>query len=161
QLTEIGIALSAQRDPTILLETLLTQARRLADCDAGSLYLIEESSGVRSLHFRLAQNDSVRVPFSETRLPLASSSLSGYVALTGNELNIADAYQIGATMPYTFNRSFDDQVGYRTRSLLVLPMCDHRGRVIGVLQFINRRARTPGGVEFVPFDEEVTDLLRA
>jgi HD-GYP domain-containing protein (c-di-GMP phosphodiesterase class II) len=161
QLTEIGIALSAQRDPALLLETLLTQARQLADCDAGSLYLIEETNGVRSLNFRLTQNDSVRVPFTETRLPLASSSLSGYVALTGTELNIADAYQIGTSAPYRFNRSFDDQVGYRTRSLLVLPMCDHRGRVIGVLQFINRRSRTPTGIDFVAFDEEVTELLRA
>jgi len=161
QLAEIGISLSAQRDPTMLLETLLEQARRLADCDAGSLYLIDESDGARSLHFRLTQNDSVRVPFTETRLPLAGNSLSGYVALTGTELNIADAYRIGPAAPYTFNRSFDEQAGYRTRSLLVLPMCDHRGRVIGVLQFINRRSRTPNGVEFVAFDEEVTDVLRA
>ena len=161
QLAEIGIALSAQRDPVKLLETLLTQARALADCDAGSLYLIEETSGVRSLHFKLAQNDTASVPFKEARLPLTTDSLSGYVALTGTELNIADAYEIGIGEPYAFNRSFDEQVGYRTRSLLVLPMCDHKGRVIGVLQFINRRVRTSDGIEMVPFDDEATDLLRA
>ena len=87
QLADIGIALSAQRDPVKLLETLLTQARELADCDAGSLYLIEEIAGVRSLHFKLAQNDTANVPFKEARLPLTTDSLSGYVALTGNELN--------------------------------------------------------------------------
>ncbi len=86
QLADIGIALSAQRDPVKLLETLLTQARELADCDAGSLYLIEETAGVRSLHFKLAQNDTASVPFKEARLPLTTDSLSGYVALTGNEL---------------------------------------------------------------------------
>ncbi len=161
QLADIGIALSAQRDPVKLLETLLTQARQLADCDAGSLYLIEESNGVRSLHFKLAQNDTANVPFKEARLPLTTDSLSGYVALTGNELDIADAYEIEASEPYAFNRSFDEQVGYRTRSLLVLPMCDHKARVIGVLQFINRRIRTGDSVAFVPFDAEVTDLLRA
>jgi HD-GYP domain-containing protein (c-di-GMP phosphodiesterase class II) len=161
QLTDIGIALSAQRDPVKLLEILLTQARELADCDAGSLYLIEETAGVRSLHFKLAQNDTASVPFKEARLPLTTDSLSGYVALTGNELAIADAYQIDASEPYSFNRSFDEQVGYRTQSLLVLPMCDHKGRVIGVLQFINCRNRTRDGVTFVPFDAEVTDLLRA
>jgi HD-GYP domain-containing protein (c-di-GMP phosphodiesterase class II) len=161
QLADIGIALSAQRDPAKLLETILTQARQLADCDAGSLYLIEERDGARSLHFRLTQNDSVHVPFTETRLPLGSSSLSGYVALTGTELNISDAYRIEPTAPYMFNRSFDEQVGYTTKSLLVLPMCDHRGHVIGVLQFINRRLRATGSVEFVAFDEEVTDVLRA
>lgn len=161
QLADIGIALSAQRDPVKLLETLLTQARELADCDAGSLYLIEEIAGVRSLHFKLAQNDTANVPFKEARLPLTTDSLSGYVALSGNELSIADAYLIDPSEPYSFNRSFDEQVGYRTRSLLVLPMCDHKGRVIGVLQFINRRNRTHDGVTFVPFDAEVTDLLRA
>ena len=161
QLADIGIALSAQRDPVVLLETLLTQARQLADCDAGSLYLIEESSGVRSLHFKLAQNDTAMVPFKEARLPLTTDSLSGYVALTGTELNIADAYEIGPGEPYSFNRSFDEQVGYRTRSLLVLPMCDHKARVIGVLQFINRRFRAEQGIDVVPFDDDVTDLLRA
>jgi HD-GYP domain-containing protein (c-di-GMP phosphodiesterase class II) len=161
QLTEIGIALSAQRDPHRLLETILTEARRLADCDAGSLYLVEETHESRSLHFRLAQNDSAPVPFKETRLPLTSGSLCGYVAMTGEELNIPDAYAIGASQPYTFNRSFDDQAGYRTRSLLVLPMCDHRGQVIGVLQFINRRAPGSRDAGIAPFDDEVIDLLRA
>ena len=161
QLADIGIALSAQRDPEQLLELLLTQARQLADCDAGSLYLVEESGGVRSLHFKLAQNDTASVPFKEARLALTTDSLSGYVALTGRELNIADAYQIPSDEPYAFNRSFDEQAGYRTRSMLVLPMCDHKERVIGVLQFINRHKRTPNGFDVVPFDEDVTDLLRA
>ena len=119
QLADIGIALSAQRDPVKLLEVLLAQARQLADCDAGSLYLIEESNGVRSLHFKLAQNDTASVPFREARLPLTTDSLSGYVALTGTELNVADAYEISSAEPYAFNRSFDEQLGYRTRSLLV------------------------------------------
>ncbi len=161
QLAEIGIALSAQRDPVKLLEILLTRARQIADCDAGSLYLIEESNGTRSLHFKLAQNDTAKVPFTEARLPLTTGSLSGYVALTGAELNIDDAYHIEPNAPYAFNRSFDEQVGYRTRSMLVLPMCDHRARVIGVLQFINRRKLTANGFDVVSFDDEVTELLRA
>ena len=145
QLADIGIALSTERDPVRLLETILSEARRLADCDAGSLYLVEESGTDRMLQFKLAQNDSAVVPFKEARLPLTSESLCGYVALTGEELNIADAYEIGTAQPYVFNRSFDDKVGYRTRSLLVLPMSDHKGRVIGVLQFINRRGNTVRG----------------
>jgi HD-GYP domain-containing protein (c-di-GMP phosphodiesterase class II) len=162
QLDDIGIALSTQRDPTLLLETILTEARRLAGCDAGSLYLIDETDGVRRLSFKLAQNDTAAVSFQETRLPVTAASLSGYVALTGRELNIADAYEIPATEPYQFNRSFDEQVGYRTRSMLVLPMSDHTARTIGVLQFINRLVRGPdGGTQAVPFDDEVTELLRA
>jgi HD-GYP domain-containing protein (c-di-GMP phosphodiesterase class II) len=160
QLADIGIALSSERDPARLLETILSEARRLADCDAGSLYLIEERGGERMLEIKLAQNDSAVVPFKEARLPLTSASLCGYVALAGKELNIADAYEIDESQPYVFNRQFDDQVGYRTRSLLVLPMSDHKGRVIGVLQFINCRGCS-GEVAAVPFDDEVTELLRA
>jgi len=162
QLAEIGIALSTQRDPALLLETILTEARRLADCDAGSLYLIDETDGVRRLSFKLAQNDTATVPFRETRLPVTAASLSGYVALTGRELNIVDAYEIPATEPYQFNRSFDEQVGYRTRSMLVLPMSDHKARIIGVLQFINRLVQRPDGSRgAAPFDDEVAELLRA
>ena len=97
------------------------------------------------LQFKLAQNDSAVVPFKEARLPLTSESLCGYVALTGEELNIADAYEIARLSHTCSIASFDDQVGYRTRSLLVLPMSDHKGRMIGVLQFINRRAKGADG----------------
>jgi HD-GYP domain-containing protein (c-di-GMP phosphodiesterase class II) len=158
QLADIGIALSAQRDPTQLLTTILSEARRLANCDAGSIYLVDEKGGDRSLQFRLAQNDTIAVSVAETRLPVTAASLAGYVALTGCELNITDAYEIQATAPYQFNRSFDEQSGYRTKSLLVLPMSDHKGRIIGVLQFINRLAASG---EPIDFDDEVVELLRA
>ena len=158
QLADIGIALSAQRDPAQLLETILSEARRLADCDAGSIYMIDDSRDAPRLQFKLAQNDSIFVSVAETRLPVTSASLAGYVALMGCELNIADAYEIPTAAPYRFNPSFDEQFGYRTKSLLVLPMSDHKGRIIGVLQFINRldESGQPTG-----FDDEVVELLRA
>jgi len=157
QLTEIGRALSRERDPARLLELILTEGRRIAGCDAGSLYLIDVESAAPCLVFKLAQNDSVEVALHEARLPLTASSLSGYVAVTGRELNIPDAYAIPADATYAFNRAYDETTGYRTQSLLVLPMRDHRGDVIGVLQFINRivEGRT------VAFDDEVAQLLDA
>lgn len=162
QLTDIGIALSAERDPAKLLATILAEARRLGNCDAGSLYLIDDVDGERRLHFKVAQNDTVEVPVHESSVPLTAASLSGYVAVTGTELNVVDAYRIPATLPYAFNRSFDEQSHYRTRSMLVLPMVDHTGRVIGVLQFINALARDiDGATGIVPFDDEVIELLRA
>jgi HD-GYP domain-containing protein (c-di-GMP phosphodiesterase class II) len=158
KLAEIGTALSAQRDPAKLLEIILTQARRLADCEAGSLYLIERTADCGTLVFKLAQNDAVPAFLAEQRLPLTSSSLAGHVALSGEELNIDDAYAIPDTKPYQFNRSFDQAMGFRTRSMLVLPMTDHRGTVIGVLQFLNRRDAETGVGTFEP---DSVELLRA
>jgi HD-GYP domain-containing protein (c-di-GMP phosphodiesterase class II) len=109
--------------------------------------------------FKLAQNDAVKVPFVEARLPMTPSSLAGYVAVSGETLDIPDVYEIPPGRPYSFNRSFDQEMGYRTRSVLVIPMRDHRDRIVGVLQFINRL--DPTRDEPVPFGEEIGELLRA
>jgi HD-GYP domain-containing protein (c-di-GMP phosphodiesterase class II) len=157
-LADVGRVLSSQMEPQRLLQTILTEARRLAGCEAGSLYLVDTEA--RALVFKLAQNDAVPMVHEETRLPLSAGSLAGYVAITGDELNIVDAYQIADAAPYRFNGSFDLRTGYRTRSMLVLPMRDHRGRVVGVLQFINRLAGTRRD-EPIPFDRRIAGLLRA
>lgn len=160
QLTEIGNALTSSRSLDELLGVIVAEGRRLANCDAASLYLIDaDDHGTQSLVFKLSENDSVKVPFGEARLPLTAGSIAGYVALYGRELNLPDAYAIPDSAPYGFNCSFDEQMGYRTRSMLVLPMRDHHDRVVGVLQFINRLAADHRSV--IAFDEEVTDLLRA
>ncbi len=159
QLSDIALSLSTQMNFSDLLETILLEARRLAGCDAGSLYLIDESEDEPALVFKLAQNDSRDFPFIEQRLALTAESLAGYVALTGEELDIPDVYAIGDDKPYRFNRSFDDQNNYHTRSMLVLPMRDHRDNVVGVLQFINRI--DPLEDDPVPFGEELVELLRA
>ncbi len=159
QLSDIALSLSTQIDFDDLLETILLEARRLAGCDAGSLYLLDENSDPPSLIFKLSQTDSLEVTFREQRLPLSSQSLAGYVAQTGESLEIPDAYAIPEDAPYRFNRSFDEKMGYRTRSILVLPMRDHRGKVVGVLQFINRLDPTKD--QPIPFGEEVAELLRA
>lgn len=159
QLSDIALSLSTQMDYSTLLETILLEARRLADCDAGSLYLIDDTEEEDALVFKLTQNDSREFPFTEQRLPLTAESLAGYVALSGSELDIPDVYELPKDAPYRFNRSFDDQNNYRSVSMLVLPMRDHRGKVVGVLQFINRM--DPILDSPVPFGEEVVELLRA
>ena len=111
QLSDIALSLSTQMDFDELLETILLEARRLAGCDAGSLYLIDETEETPSLVFKLTQNDSIDAPFREQRLPLSTDSLAGYVAQTGRSLEIPDAYAIAADAPYRFNRSFDEQTG--------------------------------------------------
>jgi HD-GYP domain-containing protein (c-di-GMP phosphodiesterase class II) len=141
ELHAVGIRLSAERDPQALLELILTTARRITGSDAGSLYLVDErADGTRELVFALAQNDTVEVPFRTARLPLDRRSVAGYVALTGEPVNLADAYALPPDSPFTINRSFDEQTGYRTRSMLVVPMRTPQGEMLGALQLINCRA---------------------
>jgi HD-GYP domain-containing protein (c-di-GMP phosphodiesterase class II) len=138
ELNAIGIRLSAERNPRELLETILTKAREITQSDAGSLYLVEEdAAGTRSLRFALAQNDSVAIPYRASRLPLTSESVAGHVALTGDTLNLADAYAPPPGAPFHINRAFDDEARYRTKSMLVVPMRTPQGETIGALQLIN------------------------
>ena len=137
ELNAIGIRLSAERNPRGLIETILTKAREITHSDAGSLYLVEEADGTRDLRFVLAQNDSVDIPFRAARLPLTSESVAGHVALTGTNLNLEDAYEPPVGAPFHINRSFDEETGYRTRSMLVVPMRTPEGETIGALQLIN------------------------
>ena len=167
---EVGIALSAERDHSVLLTTILSKARELSRSDAGSLYLLDELDGQKVLRWKLAQNDSIDVmSFEEKVLPITRRSLAGYVALTGETLIIDDAYHLPPDAEYTINRSFDEENGYLTKSMLVFPMTNHVGELIGVLQLINRKK--PGAPnkltattvpdEVISFDRETVELMRS
>ena len=169
EVSEVGIALSTERDHSVLLTKILSKARELSCSDAGSLYLLDELGGGQVLRWKLAQNDSVDVDFEERVLPITKKSLAGYVAMTGETLVIDDAYNPPEGAEYSINTSFDRENGYLTRSMLVFPMTNHAGEVIGVLQLINRKrsgARvklTAGSVphEVVAFDRETVELMRS
>lgn len=138
ELNRIGISLSSEHNVSALLNLILTQARAITVADAGSLYVIDHTAdGQRRLRFILTQNDSFDFPFQEFILPLAEDSMAGYTALRGEVLNFPDAYRIPRRLPFHFNDHFDRESGYRTRSLLSLPMRNARGEVLGVLQLIN------------------------
>jgi HD-GYP domain-containing protein (c-di-GMP phosphodiesterase class II) len=144
ELNRVGIALSEIRDVDQLLDLILLKAREITSADAGSLYLVEKgeiSTGeelrVPQLRFKLTQNDSVQFPFSEHTLPLTEDSMAGYCALHGEVIELADAYRIPKSRPFHFNAAFDQQAGYRTRSLITLPMKNGKGEILGVLQLIN------------------------
>ena len=165
KLVDVGLALSAERDLDCLLEKILIEGRRLSNSDAASLFLVaRRANGPSQLIFKLTQNTSLsQNSFQDQRMPLSKASIAGYVALTSTELNIDDVYAIGEDAPYRFNRSFDLQMGYRTMSILAIPMRNHRGEVVGVLEFINRQRKgcDPLNPELIPFDDEVAVSLRA
>ncbi|MBI3568423.1 MAG: GAF domain-containing protein [Gemmatimonadetes bacterium] len=172
EMTRIGVALSTERDLMTLLDTILVQARRLSSADAGSLYLVRHQGGGAPdvLQFKLAQNFTLpNLPFRETEMALDHTSLAGYAAATNEPLVIPDVYLLPEDVSYKQNRSFDESVGYRTKSMLVIPMRTHRDEVIGVLQLINRkrdpaaRLTSPAVVdaEVLPFDQRAVDLVNA
>ena len=142
ELTSLGVALSTERNLLTLLETILSQARRITLSDAGSLYLTERDNGgpARVLRFKLSQNHTLpALPLTEYTVPVDHTSLAGYAAATGEPLVIADVYLLPEDVSYKQNRSFDDKFGYRTKSMLVIPMKSHRDEIVGVLQLINRK----------------------
>jgi HD-GYP domain-containing protein (c-di-GMP phosphodiesterase class II) len=166
-LNDIGVRLSAERDLRSLLELILTKAREITHSDAGSVYLVEEDgAGERRLRFVLAQNDSLEVPFREFTMPLDMHSVAGYVALTGELVNLEDAYFPPPGSTFQINRAFDKQIGYRTKSMLVVPMKTPKDEIIGVLQLINckvdarRRFDSPDDIEreVQPFGSRFADF---
>src|ERR1051325_4281719 len=171
EVSEVGIALSTVRDHSVLLTMILSKARELSRADAGSLYLLDErEDGDLVLRWKLAQNDSIDVDFFEEKiLPITRRSLAGYVAMTGETLVIDDAYDLPPDAEYSINRSFDEENRYLTKSMLVFPMTNHVGDLIGVLQLINRKR--PGApakltaetvpAEVIPFDQEIIDMMRS
>ena len=171
ELTRIGVALGTERDLKGLLDLILTQARRITTSDAGSLYLVETGDqGQLRLRIRIAQTYSKpEAPFVEFTIPVDRSSLAGYTAVTGEPLVIDDAYFLPPDVEYTINRSFDERWGYRTKSMLVIPMKDHKEQVIGVLQLINRK-RSPDAMlaapadvdaQVVPYSKRTVELVTA
>jgi len=163
RLNRIGIALSSERDLRGLLRRILEEARLFTGAEAGTLYTVEG----RTLRFVVSQNevlpgrggsDDSSVWFEDRRLPLSPDSMAGYVGLTGEVINLEDAYHIPAGRSYRFNAEFDRSVGYRSRSMLLVPMQEPGGRTMGVLQLINARG-VDGGV--VPFDPRFEELVRS
>ena len=165
-LSQIGLALSAQRDIRRLLAMILSTSRELTTSDGGTLYIIEkDASGEKKLFFRAAQNDSIVVDTNMT-FAVAPTSLAGYAAMSGEILRFDDVYHLPPDAPYKFNPLFDLEHGYRTKSVLVVPLQDHNGEMIGVLQLINRKRRrdvllrdpTTVEREVIGFDEDMAEL---
>jgi len=174
RLLDVGQALSAERDHDTLLARILKEGRLLACCDAASIFLIDRHTGQQvnqapELVFKLTQNDSIDFDFEEQRFGLDNRSVAGFSALTGEIVNLNDVYDLPSSSIYKFNSSFDENMNYRTRSMLVIPMRNHQGRVIGVIQFINRKldiniALTSPEIalrETIDFDQQIIPILQA
>jgi len=171
ELVKVGTALATERDYDAFFAAALSHARRIARADGGSLYLVEgDGKGGKRLHFKLSQNHSrPDIPFSEFTMPLGHASIAGHVALMGETLVLDDVYRLSPQAGYVFNSDFDRDHGYRTKSMVAIPMITHTGEIVGVLQLVNRKRdfekvlapATDAETELLAFDPPTVELLAA
>ncbi len=143
ELNEIGKSLSSIADPFVLMNLILKKSRELTNADAGSVCVVKYDNDDKPsrLLFSYFQNDTMKQDAKvNLDLPVTKTSLAGYVALTGECLNIDDVYKIAGDKDYSFNSSVDRSTGYRTKSMLVHPMIDNEARILGVVQLINKKS---------------------
>ncbi len=159
KLSDIGRALSGVYDLNILLEMIVDQARSFTNADAGTLYIVEDNT----LRFQIVQNDSLKIrmggktgetiPFPPVELK--ETNVSAFVALKGISVNIPDVYDTDL-FDFTGPKKFDQSTGYRSKSMLVVPMRNHDNDVIGVLQLLN--ATNPKNNEVIAFSQDYENL---
>jgi HD-GYP domain-containing protein (c-di-GMP phosphodiesterase class II) len=139
-LITIGKTLSLEHNPETLLRTILSLSKKITGADAGSIFLVEhDGEGGKQLRFKYSHTFSMQLDYEEFVMPMNGSSIAGYTAVTGRVLNIADVYRIDPAAPYSFNPGFDRHHGYRTKSMLVVPMRGTNEEPIGVIQLINSK----------------------
>ena len=159
KMSDIGRALSGVQDLNTLLEMIVDQARNFTNADAGTLYIVENNT----LRFQIVQNDSLKIrmggksgetiPFPPVELK--ETNVSAFVALKGISVNIPDVYDTDL-FDFTGPKKFDQSTGYRSKSMLVVPLRNHENDVIGVLQLLN--ATNPISNEVIAFSQDYENL---
>ncbi|MBM4270579.1 MAG: HD domain-containing protein [Deltaproteobacteria bacterium] len=171
RLTQIGSALSAEKRLDRLLEMIVDEAREFTSADGGTLYIMSDDE--TELQFAIVQNDTLNVrmggtggkitwPSVRLRNPDGSpnhANVSAYAALTGQVVNIGDVYHAEG-FNFEGTRKFDAETGYRSKSMLVVPLCNHENDIIGVLQLINARfSITNEVISFSIENQKMTESL--
>ncbi len=140
-------------DLDTILDKVLYESRKIANADAGSIFLVEDET----LVFCYVHNDTLfgedtfKELYSRFTVPISERSIVGYAALTGKTVIIDHAYALPPGLPYAFNSTFDRTTGYHTTSILTIPLKTYQDRLVGVMQIIN--SKNEAG-ESVPFSQE-------
>ena len=173
QLNEIGAALSLEKNLNALLEKILVAAKTITRADGGTLYLVKGEEGRPELHFEIVRTASLNIALGGTTgnpipfFPIQlyrdgepnNSMVAAYAAIHAQTVNIADAYTEEG-FDFSGTRRFDQKTGYRSKSFLTVPMKNHEGEIIGVLQLINCQDPTTGEiVTFANSDQRLTESL--
>ena len=171
ELTEIGIALSAEKDHGRLLEMILLKARELTNADGGTLYsrtddnrlkfeiMITESLGIRKGGTSGEAIEFNPIPLYDEKGEPNNHMVATWAVLSGETVNIEDAYE-DKKFDFSGTRAFDKQTGYRSKSFLTVPLTNHENTIIGVLQLLNAKDRATGEVtRFSEMDQHVVESL--
>ena len=162
---EIDSELIQIQDLDLLLERILLEARKVLHADAGSIYVKEsvEENGekIDKLAIKYSQNDTTqrelppgeKLIYSVFSFPINDKTISGYCALTGQLVNVPDAYNLPLGVPYSFGKNYDQISGYRTTSILTVPLKTAEGRLLGVIQIINAKNKRGKTIPFTQSDE--------
>ena len=162
---EVDSELIQIQDMDLLLERILFEARRVLNADAGSIYVKEtvEEGGTKvdTLAVKYSQNDTSqrelppgqKLIYSVFSVPITEKTISGYCALTQQLVNVPDCYNLPQGVPYTHGKSYDQISGYRTTSMLCVPLKTAEGTILGVIQIINAKDRKGKSIPFTSNDE--------
>jgi HD-GYP domain-containing protein (c-di-GMP phosphodiesterase class II) len=172
EIVAIAKAMGQERDIDRLLPIILEKSRLVTGADAGSIYVLEEKAapgGERRLLFKLSQNDSVQFESQQSLIAVSYQSVVGSTVLLRRPINIADIDKPNPEISIAYDSSFDRRSGYRTRSVLSVPLISAQDEVIGVIQLINKKTNPSHRLtrpadfarEVVPFDERSEQLARA
>lgn len=147
-LLDVGRALSSEHETDKILDMIVQKAIENTLADGGSIYLVErikqDSFGgarlpfKRMLRFHKASSKSLKSTLINKLMEIDNNSIAGYVAQTGHAVLIDDCYCLPEDSPFKFNRDFDKETGYRTKSILSVPIKTNKGQVIGVVQLVNK-----------------------
>ena len=159
---EIGKLLSSERDIYTLFDMIISTSLSITSSDAVTLYLVankdtDEWSSLENsdysnkvMKFVISKNLSVKTDFHSFSMPITKKSISGYTAIHGKSIRIDDAYNISPEMEYNHDNSFDSLAGYKTTSILSVPMKDRNNNVAGVIQLINKKKDS----SFIDYNDE-------
>ena len=168
-LNRIGVALSSEKDINRLLETILHAAKTITNADGGTLYRVFDDQ----LKFEIVLNDSLNIAMGGTTgndvpfypIPLHqpggvenNSMVAAYAVLRDESVNIADAYTAEG-FDFSGTRNFDKKTGYRSTSFLTIPMKNHDGEIIGVLQLLNAQNNDGQVMAFTAEDQRLAESL--
>ena len=170
RLTEIGNALSRERNRDTLLEHILLAAKEISFADGGTLYLLSEAGDV--LEYVIVRTDSVGIafggttgkkpPFKVVRVFDPATGETDYrtqvvrAVVNKEAINVVDAYT-SKDFDFSGTKQFDLEYGFRTKSVITIPMINHRNESIGCLQLVN--AKDPNNGASIPFSEELVEIV--
>lgn len=150
------------KDVDTILDKILYESRKFSNAEAGSIFLVDKGN----LIFSYVQNDILfkeesanAALYQNFAIPISEQSIVGYVAKTRKSLTIDDAYALDATLPFVFNKSFDEKSGYHTRSMLTIPLIAQESRLVGVMQLINARTESGRVTSFTQDDSTYIPLF--